>query len=98
MIFIAVACALAAGVGTPLVMIFFGDITGSIVNFAIQLNNIPEGTDTTAIEDALMDVVITFVINCFIVAGSIFLLSYVSITCFSITCTNQVSTTSKFFF
>ncbi|KAI4456368.1 atp-binding cassette sub-family b [Holotrichia oblita] len=90
MIFIAVACALAAGVGIPLVMIFFGNVTGSIVTFAVQLQNMPDGMDTTDIENDLMDVVISFVVNCFIVAGSIFLLTYVSITLFSITCTNQI--------
>ncbi|GJQ81868.1 hypothetical protein Trydic_g9894 [Trypoxylus dichotomus] len=93
LISIGVICSLIAGVGLPLVMIFFGDITGGIVNFATQLYNInsTNATATAEIEDALMDVIMSFVINCSSVGVGVFLLTYASVSLFSITCTNQIS-------
>lgn len=88
-------CSVAAGVGTPLIMIFFGDITGGIVNYAIQLYD-PNAVDTTKIEEALMEVVMRFVYNCLIVGGSVFVLSYISIALFNFSCTNQVSRICRF--
>lgn len=81
-----------AGVGTPFIMIFFGDVSGGMVKFAMELyeHNTTDPAEIAAIEDALMDTVMSFVINCSIVGVIMFVLSYISITLFSITCVRQV--------
>ncbi|XP_022916896.1 ATP-dependent translocase ABCB1-like isoform X2 [Onthophagus taurus] len=91
-ILIAIICSLIAGVGTPVMMILFGDVTGDIILYATQLYD--ESLSDQAILDAkdgLKSAVLYMLIASCILGAATVSLTYISTLLFSWACTNQIA-------
>lgn len=89
-ILIAAACAIICGIGQPYMLIIFGDVTGSIISYASQLNDTLTEEQKHVLDEVLWVDVKSFAINTVIISVVTIICTYVSTVLFSYSAINQV--------
>ncbi|KAI4456367.1 atp-binding cassette sub-family b [Holotrichia oblita] len=81
---------MAGGVGTPLMMIFFGDVLEDMLLYHDNLDQATTPEETAIAEEGIINAVTWFIILCSILAAATFVITYVAVVIFSLTCVKQI--------
>lgn len=71
-------------------MIFFGDVVQNMMEAGRALYDATTDDEIAAASDAIMAAATDFIMYCGILAAATFLVTYVSVVIFSLTCVRQV--------
>ncbi|GJQ81867.1 hypothetical protein Trydic_g9893 [Trypoxylus dichotomus] len=91
LLFIAVLFSMAGGVGTPLMMIFFGEVLEDMLIYARGIYYADSEEELVIAQEGIIDAVTWFIILCSILAAATFIVTYLSVMIFSLTCVRQIS-------
>ncbi|CAB3362047.1 Hypothetical predicted protein [Cloeon dipterum] len=92
LMFIGVISSIATGICQPLNVLFMGDLTGAMVDQALNITQLPPGSPIPDwIAETFLDAVVQFAVNNTILGAAMFLFSFTAVACFDNAAKRQIN-------